>query len=214
MNVSSNGMISLAVFASSKSLSRLVTSILFRISTFGVLISASRCMMASASSSMPFRASIRRAITSASRAPPQAVSTMARSRRRLGWKMPGVSTKTSWALSCMAMPRTIARVVWTLWVTMETLVPTSWLIRVDLPAFGAPISAMKPARVSAGIGAAASGRGMSNRGFACGMSSSSEFKSCPVLSRRLHGGARLRRQPVRRSVLTRPGLRRRQSPSH
>ena len=33
-------------------------------------------------------------------------------------------------------------------VTIETLVPTSALISVDLPAFGAPISATKPQRVS------------------------------------------------------------------
>ena len=47
----------------------------------------------------------------------------------------------------MAMPRTIARVVWTLWLTIDTLVPTSRLTSVDLPALGAPISATKPARV-------------------------------------------------------------------
>ncbi len=47
----------------------------------------------------------------------------------------------------MAMPRTIERVVCTLWLTMETLVPTSRLTSVDLPALGAPIRATKPQRV-------------------------------------------------------------------
>ena len=45
------------------------------------------------------------------------------------------------------MPRTSARVVCTLWVTIETFEPTRALSSVDLPAFGAPISATKPARV-------------------------------------------------------------------
>jgi hypothetical protein len=43
----------------------------------------------------------------------------------------------------------VERVVCTLWLTMETFVPTSRLMRVDLPAFGAPMSATKPARVAA-----------------------------------------------------------------
>jgi hypothetical protein len=64
--------------------------------------------------------------------------------------MPGVSTKTICAAPWVAMPRTMARVVCTLWVTIDTLAPTSWLTSVDLPAFGAPISATKPERVSAG----------------------------------------------------------------
>ena len=47
----------------------------------------------------------------------------------------------------MATPRTGKRVVWTFWVTIETLAPTMRLTRVDLPAFGAPIMAAKPAFV-------------------------------------------------------------------
>src|SRR5881394_2422617 len=47
----------------------------------------------------------------------------------------------------MAMPRNSARVVCTLGVTIATLLPTSALVSVDLPALGAPISAMKPQRV-------------------------------------------------------------------
>src|SRR5256885_8204390 len=49
----------------------------------------------------------------------------------------------------MAIPRISARVVCTLRDTMVTLAPTSALVSVDLPAFGAPISAMKPQRRSA-----------------------------------------------------------------
>ena len=47
------------------------------------------------------------------------------------------------------MPSTGPRVVCALWVTMATLAPTSALIRVDLPLFGAPISATKPQRLPA-----------------------------------------------------------------
>ena len=71
---------------------------------------------------------------------------MARSSRRRGVKMPGVSTRTIWASPSMAMPRTGNRVVCTFWVTMETLDPVSRLTSVDLPAFGAPMMAAKPAR--------------------------------------------------------------------
>ena len=46
----------------------------------------------------------------------------------------------------MAMPRTRQRVVCTLWVTIETLAPTSALTSVDLPALGAPMRATKPQR--------------------------------------------------------------------
>src|SRR3954447_2985013 len=72
---------------------------------------------------------------------------MARSSRRRGAKIPGVSRNTSWAWPSIAMPRKSVRVVCTLGVTIATLLPTSALISVDLPAFGAPISATKPQRV-------------------------------------------------------------------
>ena len=75
---------------------------------------------------------------------------MARSRRRRGAKMPGVSMNTSWLAPSMAMPRTGIRVVCTLWLTMLTLAPTRVLTSVDLPAFGAPMMAMKPKRVAGG----------------------------------------------------------------
>src|SRR6202045_507460 len=81
---------------------------------------------------------------------------MARSSRRRGEKIPGVSTKMSCAAPSMAMPRTSVRVVCTFGVTMEILAPTSALINVDLPTLGAPISATKPQRVVASAGAASS----------------------------------------------------------
>src|ERR1700680_2456307 len=44
------------------------------------------------------------------------------------------------------MPRRGLRVVCTLWLTMAILLPTSALTKVDLPAFGGPMTAMKPQR--------------------------------------------------------------------
>ena len=57
----------------------------------------------------------------------------------------------SWAVPAMTMPRISARVVCTFGVTIETLAPTSALSSVDFPAFGAPISATKPARLGDGV---------------------------------------------------------------
>src|SRR3954470_19823331 len=113
-------------------------------------------MIASASSSMPFLASSSTQTRSASCAPLQAVVTMARSSRRLGAKMPGVSTKMICEWPSMTMPRIRARVVCTLRETMVTLEPTSALTSVDLPTLGAPISATKPQRVSVGVPGAGS----------------------------------------------------------
>ena len=48
----------------------------------------------------------------------------------------------------MAIPRIRVRVVCTLWVTIETLAPTIRFRSVDLPAFGSPISATSPQRVT------------------------------------------------------------------
>src|ERR1700754_3893381 len=75
---------------------------------------------------------------------------MARSSRRLGRKIPGVSTRMIWALFSITMPRISARVVCTLRETIVTLEPTKALTRVDLPTLGAPISATKPQAVAAG----------------------------------------------------------------
>ena len=94
---------------------------------------------------------------SASRAPPQAASTIAVSRRFLGANTPGVSTKMSWLLPSLAMPRTGTRVVCTLCETIDTLAPTSALTSVDLPALGAPMTAMKPQRWSSTGGVSSSG---------------------------------------------------------
>src|SRR5690606_7165298 len=88
--------------------------------------------------------------TSASAAPPHAAPTIARSSRRLGWKMPGVSMKMSWLSPASAMPRMGTRVVCTLRETIDTFAPTSALTSVDLPALGAPITAMNPHRVVVG----------------------------------------------------------------
>src|SRR5262245_33291885 len=55
----------------------------------------------------------------------------------------------TWDAPIGAIPRTGPRVVCALCVTIETLAPTSALISVDLPLFGAPISATKPQRVVA-----------------------------------------------------------------
>src|ERR1700687_1347364 len=104
---------------------------------------------------MPSRASSSIQTRSASCAPLHAVDTMARSSRRLGRKMPGVSTRMICALLSITMPRISARVVCTLRETIVTLEPTSALTSVDLPTLGAPISATKPQRVA--LGAASSG---------------------------------------------------------
>src|ERR1700682_5175809 len=122
--------------------------------------------MASASSSIPARASSSTQTRSASCAPLHAVDTMARSSLRLGRKIPGVSTRMIWALLSITMPRISARVVCTLRETIVTLEPTSALTSVDLPTLGAPISATKPQRVAAVAAGAASSGGSSIIGTA------------------------------------------------
>src|SRR6476469_213923 len=140
---------SLAALAIASSFSRGTRSILFSTRTFSCRTVASLVRIASASSSMPSRASSNTQTRSASWAPDHAVETMARSSRRLGVKMPGVSTRMICALFSIAMPRISARVVCTLRETIVTLEPTSALTSVDLPTLGAPISATKPQRVAA-----------------------------------------------------------------
>src|SRR5580704_10674683 len=139
---------SLSDCASASSFGFSTMSTLFSTSTFGARTSVSPRRIASSSSCTPFCESIRKATTSASCVLPQALPTMARSSRRRGVKMPGVSTKISCAAPSIAMPRMSARVVCTLGVTIEILLPTSALSSVDLPAFGAPISATKPQLVA------------------------------------------------------------------
>src|SRR5579862_423781 len=82
---------------------------------------------------------------------------MARSSRRRGAKIPGVSTKMSCDTPSTVMPRISARVVCTLGVTMEILAPTSAFNSVDLPAFGAPISATTPQLVGDATGRSSGG---------------------------------------------------------
>ena len=57
---------------------------------------------------------------------------------------PGVSTRISWASGRCTMPRITVRVVWGLSEVIATLVPTSALVSVDLPALGRPTNDAKP----------------------------------------------------------------------
>src|SRR5262245_23751784 len=169
MKVAANVSRSLARLATASKADFSTRSILLMMRILGRPTSVTRARIASVSSSRPRLASISTPTMSASCAPAQACVTMARSSRRLGAKMPGVSTKTSWERPAMAMPRSKARVVCTLCDTMATLLPTSALISVDLPTLGAPISAMNPHRVSSGgADRSTSGRGApsSRRGAA------------------------------------------------
>ena len=61
---------------------------------------------------------------------------------------PGRSTSTSCASSRVATPRIARRVVCGLSETIAILRPTIALTSVDLPTFGRPASATKPARVT------------------------------------------------------------------
>src|SRR5205085_3039223 len=148
--VCSNFIRAVAACASASNFSRGIRSILFSTRIFGCCTLASLPRIASASSSRPALASSSTQTRSASCAPLQAVDTMARSRRRFGEKMPGVSTRMICALFSITIPRISARVVCTLRETMVTLEPTKALTSVDLPTLGAPISATKPQRVPAG----------------------------------------------------------------
>ena len=67
---------------------------------------------------------------------------------------PGVSTSTSCASGRCTIPRTECRVVCGRLEVIATFVPTSALVRVDLPAFGRPTKHAKPERCGAlgGVG--------------------------------------------------------------
>ncbi len=163
MKVSSNFSAALSLAASASSLERSTRSTLLRTRNFGAPLSLKvfriACVgslnsaFAASSPDLPaarisWRASISSASASASPAAPQAEASMARSSRRLGANRPGVSTKMICVAPSTMMPRTAVRVVCALRETMETFEPTSALSSVDLPAFGAPMSATKPHRVS------------------------------------------------------------------
>src|SRR5258708_25072348 len=146
MKVAANVMRSFASWARPRRLGFATRSTLLMTRIFVVAISANFVPMAMVSSSSPRFASTISATTSASWAPLHATAAMARWSRRRGAKMPGVSTKISWAAPSIAIPRMLARVVCTLGVTMVTLLPTIALTRVDFPTFGAPMMATKPQR--------------------------------------------------------------------
>src|ERR1700730_10059587 len=167
MQVAASVMLSLAACTSPRRLGLATKSTLLTIRILVAAISASFAATAIVSSSSPRLASTIRATMSASWAPLQATATMARSRRRRGAKMPGVSTKMSCASPSIAMPRMIARVVCTLGLTIVTLLPTIALTRVDLPTLGAPMTATKPQRRDAALWSALS---TACSGGSCGVS--------------------------------------------
>jgi hypothetical protein len=82
-----------------RSVSRLTWSILLITRIVRPCRSASESSSASASPLMPRSASISTSTRSPSLAPPQAVVTIARSSRRFGVKIPGVSMNTIWVRS-------------------------------------------------------------------------------------------------------------------
>ncbi len=65
--------------------------------------------------------------------------------RCIGLWMPGVSKRTIWPSGRLTTARMRLRVVCGLSETMATFWPTIWLTRVDLPTFGRPTMATKPA---------------------------------------------------------------------
>src|SRR5438552_13527857 len=151
MKVASNVPLALSSAAKVSSRSGRIRSILLRPRMAVRRALARPARIARLSSSMPFcAASTSSSTRSASAAPCQAARTIERSSRRRGWKMPGVSTNTSWAAPWIAMPSTRLLVVCTLGETIETLAPTRRLTSVDLPALGAPSTATKPKRRAAG----------------------------------------------------------------
>src|SRR5579859_4247622 len=154
MKVCAKASRSLAAFARPSSVSRATVSTLLMTRNIGLVDEPSCAKRAKASSSSPRFASSITQTRSASCAPLHAADTMARSSRRFGTKMPGVSTRMIWASPSMTMPRTSERVVCTLLDTIEIFEPTSALISVDLPTLGAPISAANPQRVARGCAAA------------------------------------------------------------
>ncbi|KAF5048778.1 hypothetical protein DSECCO2_446530 [anaerobic digester metagenome] len=76
---------------------------------------------------------------------PQAASTRKRfSLPRAAW-MPGVSRKTICSSAVVRMPVMLVRVVWGLGETMAIFSPRTAFRKVDFPALGGPMRAMKPA---------------------------------------------------------------------
>ena len=152
MNVSRNRPSSLSAAARAKRSLRLTRSILLIARTAPRLPSFSPLMIRAVSAPGPdlidTSASTSTTTASASETPCHARATIARSSRRLGAKMPGVSTKMSCVASSMTTPRTTVRVVCTFGETIAIFAPMIRLSRVDLPALGAPIKATNPHRVT------------------------------------------------------------------
>ena len=152
MKVSSKASAALSRAARSSSFGRSTRSILLRTASLGFRRAASSaridCVSSLRLAPASLRASMMSRAMSASAAALQAEATIARSRRRLGANRPGVSTNTICASPRVSTPRTVERVVCALRVTIETFSPISALIRVDLPALGAPRMATNPHRVA------------------------------------------------------------------
>ena len=148
MKVSAKGSSAFSAAVSGSSCWRSMRSILFSASQIGRLVPFSLSTTARTASVKPALASTTRSAMSASCAPPHAAATIARSSRRFGAKMPGVSTRISCAGGRITTARMRNRVVCGLGETMLTLVPDAALTRVDLPALGAPMMAIRAQRVS------------------------------------------------------------------
>src|SRR5260370_9378285 len=89
-----------------------------------------------------------RAMTSTSASAARARSLVRSPRVVRGRWRPGVSRRIRWLAGVSRTPRTVVRVVWGRSEVMVTLVPTSWLTRVDLPALGRPTIDANPERSS------------------------------------------------------------------
>src|SRR5258708_5161840 len=93
------------------------------------------------------------------------------------------------------MPRTVERVVCALRETTETLEPTSALIKVDLPALGAPIKATKPHDVSVSLmrvarHCPARHEGLRGRLFCGALGGRRTLRRLKAVQRNLHGELR------------------------
>ena len=104
--------------------------------------SLGRSLRTSRSAGFQPRDSITKTIASTS----PSVERTVRFMRRMSWLPtfvwnPGVSMKTIWASGSVTTPSTRSRVVCGFFEVIETFSPIRWLIRVDLPTFGRPMTA-------------------------------------------------------------------------
>ncbi len=150
MKVRSNGMRALASATSASSVSRFdQVDLVEDQELFRPADAEPSLAIATVSSSRPRSASTSSATRSASPAPLQAAATMARSSRRRRRENAGRVDEDDLRLADDrdAAHRACASSA-PCGLTIETLAPTSALTSVDLPTFGAPISATKPQRVA------------------------------------------------------------------